>query len=49
MKSEIDCSLSERTSDMPCVMIFKLKKNTRWVLPGNGDVPLDEVAFSRLD
>ena len=30
---------------MPCVMIFKLEKNTRWVLPGNGDVPLDEVAL----
>ena len=30
---------------MRCVLIFKLeKKNTRWVLLGNGDVPLDEVA-----
>ena len=25
---------------MRCVMIFKLEKITRWVLPGNGDVPL---------
>ena len=45
-KLEIGCSLSARTSDMRCVMIFKLEKITRWVLPGNGDVPLGEVAFS---
>ena len=49
MKSEIDCSLSVGTLDMRCVMIFKLEKITRWVLPGNGDVPLGEAAFSRLN
>ena len=25
--------------------IYYTTKNTRWVLLGNGDVPLDEVAF----
>ena len=37
---------SAGTLDVRCVMIFMLeKKNTRWVVLGNGDVPLDEVAF----
>ena len=32
------------TLEAQCVMNYKLEKNTRRVPPGNGDVPLDEVA-----
>ena len=43
---KLDELASAGTLDVRCVMIFMLeKKNTRWVVLGNGDVPLDEVAF----
>ena len=45
LNSKSDELASAGTLDVRYVMIFQLEKNTRRVLLGNGDVPLDEMVF----